>query len=173
MSGYLKGKSVYLCGPIKMVFDDGQEWRDAITPRLNAMDIRVINPCKNTSKDFSEIGEDKKIFADLILKEKWGKLKERFWPVVRHDLRSVDLSDFIIFNYDPDVPTIGSVHELVVSTFEKKIILLKYDKAKLKNFNPWMCVFIKKHHFFSSWDTMFTYLKKVDRGEFDTSLWVI
>ena len=85
----------------------------------------------------------------------------------------VDHCDFIVFNYDPTVPMVGSIHELVVATFEKKVILLKYEKEQLKDFNPWMATFTKDHHFFSKWDEMFSYLSKVDEGVFDTSLWVV
>ena len=174
MASYLNGKSVYLCGPIKMAIkDDGVGWREEITPRLKKLGITVLNPCKKTTAEAAEIGEDKNKFTDVILKEQFGLLKKIFWKIVRTDLRMVDASDFLVFNYDPDIPTIGSVHELCVANYEKKVVLLKYEKSQLANFNPWIAVFIKEHHFFSEWDKMFNYLEDVNQGKLDTSLWVI
>ena len=173
LKGALNGKAAYLCGAIKACTNDGIDWREEVTKRLIPFGVQVLNPCKKTTKGLSEIGEDKKKFKDLIVREKWGKVKEDFWPIVRSDLRNVDRSDFIVFYYDPDIPTIGSVHELVISQIEKKPILIFYKKQQLQNFNPWICVFIKKHHFFSSLDKMFKYLEGVNHGKFDTSLWVI
>jgi len=170
---FLEGKTAYLSGCIKLMPDSGMSWRSYISRRLRGMQIKVIDPCKKTTKNLSEIGDDKNKFKKIIEKEKWGQIKEAFWPIVRYDLRGVDRADFIIVNYDPDIPTIGTIHELVVANFEKKPILLKYDKEKLTNFNPWMCVFIKEHHFFSDWDKLMKYLGLVNKGEFDTSLWVI
>jgi hypothetical protein len=169
----LKNKSVYLCGPIFGVTDDGKEWRDLVSVKLSKMGIGISNPCAKKTNGSSEIGDDKKKFKKLVMKEDWKGVKEEFWPIIRHDLRSVDLADFLIINYIPDVPMVGTVHELVVANFEKKPILLKYDKTKLDKFNPWMCVFIKNHHFFSEWDDLFKYLKEVDKGKIDTSLWVL
>lgn len=173
MRKYLKNKMVYLCGPISGASDDGENWRELVSIRLKKMNIRVSNPCVKKTRGSSEVGEDKKKFRSLIMQEKWEDIKEEFWPIVRFDLRSVDKCDFLIFNYIPEIPTAGSIHELVVANFEKKPILLKYDKSKLDEFNPWICVFIKNHHFFSEWDDLFSYLEEVNRGKLDTSLWVI
>lgn len=173
---YLKGKKVYLTGPMHGVKDDGVGWREQITPKLVEMDIEVLDPCKKAVKgntDLNEIGKNKEKFRGLVTSENWTATKREFWPIVRADLRMVDHCDFLIFSYDPLVPMVGTIHELVVATFEKKVILLKYDKDQLSDFNPWMCTFIKEHHFFDEWDAMLTYLKQVNDGVFDTSLWVI
>ena len=173
---YLKGKKVYLSGPMHFADDDGVAWRDLITPKLVSMGMEVLDPCKkivNGNADLSEVGKNKQKFRDLIALEDWKSVKRDFWPIVRCDLRMVDHCDFIIFDYNPITPMVGSIHELVVATFEKKVVLLKYDKSQLKDFNPWLATFIKEHHFFSEWDKMFEYLNSVDNGLFDTSLWVI
>lgn len=170
---YLNGKTAYLCGSVYGALDDGKTWRELVSVRLKKMGIKVSNPCAKKTKGSSEVDDDKKKFKKLIMQEKWEEIKEVFWPIIRFDLRSVDKCDFVIFNYITDVPMVGTIHELVVSNFEKKPILLKYDKSKLDQFNPWMCVFIKNHHFFSEWDDMFKYLKGVNKGKLDTSLWVL
>lgn len=168
---YLNGKTVYLCGNIKGASDDGVTWRDDISNNLKKLGINVIDPCKKNST-MAEIGSAKQYFTDVAKREDWKTLKEEFWPIVRWDLKGIDRSDFIIFNYDPTVPTVGSIHELVVATYEKKPILLKYDTSQLDHFNPWMATFIKESHFFSTWEKMADYLEEVDNGKFDSSYWV-
>lgn len=173
---HLNGKSVYLSGSMHSLNDCGTSWRDDITPRLESMGITVLDPCKKIilpQNGADEIGADKERFRKIAVAEDWKKLKEDFWPVVRYDLRCVDLANFIIFNYDASVPTIGTIHELVVATFEKKVILLKYNRSQLHLFNPWIATFIKENHFFYDWEHMFEHLEKVDSGVRDTSLWVI
>jgi nucleoside 2-deoxyribosyltransferase len=176
MKNYLTGKRVYLSGSMHSLKDSGVSWREEITPRLEKLGIIVSDPCKKTTlpqngKD--EIGADKEKFKKIILDQNWKKLKEDFWEIVRTDLREVDKCDFVIFCYDPLSPTVGTIHELVVATFEKKVILLKYDKSQLDHFNPWIATFVKEHHFFHDWDDMFMHLKHVDDGVRDTSLWVV
>jgi nucleoside 2-deoxyribosyltransferase len=173
---YLRGKKVYLSGPIHFANDCGVAWRDLITPRLRELGLEVLDPCKkvvNGAIDLSEVGKNKDKFQEMIMQEDWSRVKKEFWPIVRADLRAVDHCDFVICDYDPLIPMVGTIHELVVATFEKKVILLKYDKDQLKNFNPWIAALIKEHHFFDEWDKMMEHLKKVDAGQFDTSLWVI
>jgi len=179
MKNYLKNKTVYLCGPIVGVDDDGIGWRTLISGKLEKLGINILDPCKKApvyqdlNTDLGEVGKDKKKFKEIILRENWKQLKEDFWPIVRYDLKCVDKSDFLIFYYDPTVSTVGSIHELVVATFEKKNILLFYKKEHLDSFNPWIATFIKEHHFFHNWQDMFNYLDQVNNGKFDTSLWVI
>ena len=171
---YLKDKTVYLCGPVHAVSDDGAGWRDTITPDLEKLGIKVLDPCKKTTRGvMDEIGEDKKRFREMIKAEDWQSVKEQFWPIVRHDLRCVDHCDFMIVNYDTSVPMVGTIHEMVVAQSQKKVVLLKYDYKQLDDFNPWLATFIKAHHFFSEWVGLFAYLDSVNQGVFDTSLWVI
>lgn len=175
---YLKGKKVYLSGPIAKVNDDGIEWRKSITPILETrFSLEVLDPCQKHisigDNKFKEIGDSKKKFREMIVGEQWDKVKEEFWPIVRTDLRLVDHCDFIILDHDPTVPTVGTIHELVVATFEKKVVLLKYEREQLPSFNPWMATFIKSHHFFPEWDLMWEYLEEVDNGKKDTSYWVL
>ena len=170
---YLKGKVAYLCGALKAHPNSGIQWRNHITPHLEKLDIDILNPCSKTDSQAHEIGKQKAAFRKIIKQENWGKIKEVFWPVVRYDLRCIDKCDFVVFNYQPNIPTIGSIHELVVANFEKKPILLKYEKKDLDTFNPWITTLVKTEHFFSEWNDMIQYLQKVNDGTLDSSYWVL
>ena len=169
---YLENKRVYLCGAIHSTTDDGISWRESITPRLKLLNLVVSDPCKKTIVN-SEIGQDKSTFKSLLINEQFKELKETFWPIVRYDLREVDKCDFVIFNYDTTNKLVGSIHELVTANFEKKVILLKYNKEQLADFNPWIATFIKEHHFFSEWDLLFEHLQNINTGKLDSSYWIL
>ena len=113
---YLSGKTCYLCGPLFGENDDGVGWRQSITPILTEKyGIIVDDPTKKTANGVGEVGEDKNNFKKLIKDKKFLECKEKFWPIVRKDLRAVDKADFIIFNYVAGVPTVGTWNELVVA----------------------------------------------------------
>jgi hypothetical protein len=168
---YLKDTSVYLCGAMYGQNDCGIGWRETITPRLQQFGIKISDPTKTTANGVGEVGDDKKHFRSLIVQEKWDDLKEAFWPIVHKDLRAVDKADFVICNYNPKQPTVGTFHELLNANWQKKPIFLKYDKELLSDFNPWMCVFIKSGYFHNNWDSLFEHLSRIDQGDLDTSYW--
>lgn len=174
MSGYLHGKTVYLCGSLHSEKDDGMGWRASITPDLLHYGIIVDDPCKKTAvTGVGEVGDDKAMFKQLIKERKFLELKEKFWPIVRKDLRSVDKADFLIFNYNPESPTVGTWHEIITAQNQRKPILMKYDEAQLDKFNPWVLTFVKATWCFSQWTDLFKELDKVDDMEFDSSHWTL
>lgn len=175
MSGYLKDKRVYLCGPLGCVDDDGVGWRNDLTPRLESLGLIVDDPTKSVSDEgIGEVGDDKKKFREIILREDFKELKEQFWPIVRKDLRSVDKSDFLIVNYDSLAPTVGTYDECTRASVQKKPILLKYDKNQLDTFNPWVVTWVKENEIFSSWDDLFDYLENtINKGDYASSRWTL
>lgn len=170
---YLTGKSVYLCGPLHTEADDGIGWRKAITPKLLEYGLIVDDPTKKTADGVGEVGDDKARFKKLIKDKKFLELKEQFWPIVRKDLRAVDKADFIIFNYIPNVPTVGTWHEIVNAHNQRKPILVKYDDQNLDAFNPWVLTFVKATWFFPTWDLLFEELDRVNNKQFDSSHWTL
>jgi hypothetical protein len=156
---YLNGKSVYLCGAMQGYDDSGAAWRDMITPHLVKMGITVADPTKLTANGVGEVGDDKKRFRELVMGEYWSDLKNE--------------ADFLICYYNPLIPTIGTIHELVNATNQKKPILLKYDKEHLSHFNPWMCCLIKNQYFHNSWESLLSHLESINDGNFDTSYWTL
>ena len=172
--GYLEKKVVYLCGPIKAAsdVDSKKSWRNVITPILKKKyKLKVDDPCKITVNGVGEIGKDKEYFKNLIKVKKFDQLKDEFYKIVRKDLKCVDRADILIIYHDPNVPTVGTIHELVAASQSKKPILLKYDPAHLENLNPWIFTFIKSNWIFDSWEKMFEYMNKIDDGDLDSSHW--
>ena len=175
MMGYLKKKRVYLTGSISDAKDAGIGWRKIITPRLKQFGLIVDDPTKKTaSNNRGEVGKDKEYFAKLIKQRKFEKVKDAFWPIVRQDLRSVDLADFIIWHWNPEERLLGTIHELVIGhAIEKKPVLLHVDDHLVEKINPWGLVFVKKGCLFTDWSKMYKYLEDINKGKFNTSYWTL
>jgi len=171
--GYLSGKSVYLAGPIHDVSDDGKGWRQILTPRLKEFGISVEDPTHKSIYGVGEVGDDKNLFKKLAKERKFIELKEKFWPVIRKDLRMIDKVDFIIALYSPKVKMLGTIHELVIAQNERKPILLYCEESELDELNPWILTFTKKGCFFTNWDDIINHLKEVDKGNFDYDYWTL
>jgi len=171
--GYLDGKNSYLAGPIHDVLDDGVTWRENLTPILQSMGIKVEDPTHKTSSGYSEIDDDKDLFIQMAKERKFDELKEKFWPIVRKDLRMVDKADFIIAVYSPRVKMLGTIHELVVAQTQRKPILLFCSEEEAGEINPWILTFVKKGNFFTNWDDLVARLKEIDTGDFDDDYWTL
>jgi len=168
--GYLKDKSVYLAGNIHTTEknDYGKGWREIITPLIASLDIKVINPCV---EGFGDSKEGITYFRSLIKERKFEQLKKDFYRVIRKDLKAVDKCDFLICYHNPKMPTVGTVHEIVNATNEKKPVLILCDEQHIDDLNPWLLTLIKPQWLFTSWDDMFIYLRKIDNGDIETSHW--
>jgi hypothetical protein len=169
---YLNGKTVYLAGSIHHIGDSGVGWRNVITPKLESMGLNVIDPCKQTINGVGEVGDDKKMLKEIIKTGDFSKVREVFFPILKKDLRCVDLSHFIIVCYVPSIRHVGTWHEVITaSQLQKKPVLLYYPPEEIEEFNPWTACLVKEKHIFDDWNVMIDYLKEVDAGKFDTSLW--
>ena len=171
---YLKGKGVYLAGPMFACDDDGVGWRDQITSKLvEEYGLTVEDPTKKTADGLGEVGDDKALFKKLIKKQEWRIVREKFWPIVRKDLRCVDKADFLIIVYDPNVHMFGTIHEWVEAHRQKKPILMKYSENDLEAFNVWATTLVKPEWMFTTWEDMFDYLDLVRDGFIDTKYWTL
>jgi len=170
--GYLKDKVVYLAGPIHDVNDDGKGWRDMITPRLrDEFGIIVTDPTHKTI--YGEVSDDKTLFKRLAAEKRFDELRDKFWPVIRKDLRMVDKADFLIALYSPRVKMLGTIHELTISQQQRKPILMYCKEEESNEINPWILTFIQRGCFFTDWNKMIEYLKTVDNGTFDHNYWTL
>lgn len=171
--GYLNGKSVYLAGPIHDVSDDGKGWRKNISSKLKEFGIIVEDPTHKSINGTGEVGDDKTLFKKLAKERKFEELKDKFWPVVRKDLRNIDKVDFIIAVYSPKVKMLGTIHELVIAQNQRKPILLFCKDEEVEEINPWILTFIKKGCFFTDWEKIIEHLREVDKGNFDYNYWTL
>jgi len=157
----LKGLLTYLSGPIDFVPDHGTEWRDMITPFLEDMGVKVLNPLRHSFTGSEKIPEKRVKMKDLLEEEKFHELHKEMKELVHMDLRSVDLSSFVICNYDSTVHMCGTMEEIFKCNIQVKPCLLVHKKPR-NQLSSWMYGRFPPEHFFSSWDNLKTYLTEIN-----------
>jgi hypothetical protein len=171
----LNGALVYLAGPIDSVDDDGVGWRKHFITECHKKQIGIIflDPTSKTDGFTKEIGEDKQNLLRLKKEGKFDELSKIMKNVVRVDLRSVDISDFLIVRIDPSVFMCGSFDELRCALNEKKPVLIIIEGGKKKAPN-WLFGIVDYKFMFDSVDECIDYLNDLNTGKtLLSSKWVL
>lgn len=158
----LKGLACYLSGPIQAEVDFGREWRDKITPFLQEKNVTVFNPLKPIFHGTAYLNETKRPHMNnLVQEERWEELRVEVKEINKWDLRAVDLSSFLIVNYNNDVHMCGTYEEVfLANTQNKPVLMVVKDKKKLP---LWMYGRIPtRSHVFVGWDALKDYLTRID-----------
>ncbi len=79
------------------------------------------------------------------------------------DLTEVDHCDILIAKVDRNIPTTGTVEEIVSAWRNHKVVLLVCERGK-KFIPAWFFGYIPHKYMFGSWEDLYTYLFEVDRG---------
>jgi len=160
---YLFKTRTYLAGNLEHVLDE-YLWREQITNELSKMGIICLDPVKKCFADFpKETSQDR-----MMLKEKRelgddDYVKKYMSEIIAKDLRSIDISDFIIFKLETDKPTYGTIHEFVVAEKQHKPLLVIVEDNKLVPL--WLRGMLQKEWIFASVDECVIYLNKINSGE--------
>ena len=158
----LKSMTVYLSGPIDDASDKGAQWRDDITPFLTNMNVKVINPLKHTFCGIQELNEIKRpLIASLLESGNIEKVHKEIKQFNRWDLHSVDISTFVIVNYDTSCHMCGTYHELFTAAREHKPVLLVCKKP-INKLPMWIYGIVEPQYMFESWDQLKIYLSRLN-----------
>lgn len=156
----LKDMRTYLVGAMDRVPDGGIGWRDRITPYLEYMGIRVLNPCKKPINSIKE-DEDTRNWINYYKEtQQYDKIRKNYGSIRNADLRCVDISDFIVCHIDINVHMCGSYEEIVTANRQKKPILIWCEQGK-QHVPNWLFFMLPHEHMFSSMMEMIEYLKNV------------
>ena len=158
MSNFLRGKKVYLSGPIE--FGSEKDWRsDPKSILFNRYQLDVFDPFNDPKQQFllSLINARENKDYELM-----HKIAKRF---VRKDLGTVDATQIVIAYVPYKVPTVGTTHEIINSNNSKKPTLLVTDQKDISYIPLWYYGFIKHEFMFAGWDALYDYLDSVDRGD--------
>ena len=155
---YLKGKKAYLSGPIQ--FCNGENWRDI--PRkvlVEEFGIDLFDPYADPKQQWVPILKQAQADQDL------DTIIQVCKAFVRKDLCAVDRADMLIAYLPMKVPTTGTVHEIINSNNAKKPTLLVTNSTTITDIPLWYFGFIPPTCMFAGWDSLFEYLREVNRGE--------
>lgn len=158
----LKSMTAYLSGPIDDAEDRGIKWREDITPFLQNMNVRVLNPLKHNFYGIQELDTVKRPLIKKLLEDnKIDDVHQEIKKFIRWDLHAVDISTFVIVNYDIRCHMCGTYHELFTAAREHKPVLLVCSKP-LNELSMWIYGIADPEYLFSSWDDLKNYLTKLN-----------
>src|SRR5207237_1238036 len=137
--GLLRGARVYLSGPMDFVASRSAEkqfgWRNRISQVLQTFGVTVFDPWfKPDVRGLHEYGREDVKSGERI-RERWTYAKgkkgaearawcgRQFWETLHIDLRMVDTSDFTISYCPTNIYSVGTPHEIIVSTLQHKPVL--------------------------------------------------
>lgn len=158
----LKNSICYECGPIDFAKDDGYGWRNQITPVLQSMGIKVLNPL-----DKPIIGhlEDPLTREQRRERQLAGDFEYIFnqRDVRAIDLRMVDHCDFLLVYFDPNDRPFGTIEELTWANRLKRPIIVVTPGGPY-TCSPWLIWAIGWKTIFSNFEDAITYIKGIDDG---------
>jgi hypothetical protein len=165
----LKNTRTYLVGAMDRVKDGGIGWRQRVTPILESMNVKVLDPC---NKPINGIKEDSSTREKIELykkTEQYHKIKEEYSVIRNADLRCVDISDFIIAHIDIDIHACGSYEEIVTANRQKKPVLIWCEQGK-KNAPNWLFFMLPHEHIFNSMEEVIEYLNSINQCDNTSTL---
>ena len=164
----LKNSFCYLSGPMERTNDNGESWRNWITPFLTRIGVIVLDPCKKPKITLGNCAdESKEAWEKLkILKSKgdFDELSSHMRTIRNTDLRLTDKSDFFIVYWDKRLHPVGTVNEIAIAVQQKKPVLMMCEEG-VKDLQNWFFGAIPKELFFDSWLELKKYLVHVDEDE--------
>ena len=169
----LAGATTYLAGAMDRVKDGGVGWRNMITPFLESLGVRVLDPCKKPVELGLEDESIRKEINRLKIAGEFDKIRELYGKIRSVDLRCVDESSFLVVNIDPQGHLCGTYEELFWANRCKKPILCHVEGGKETTPN-WLLFTLPHQYFFGDWGELFDHLDQIDKGnvpEWDTR-WV-
>ena len=162
MSNILKGTTCTVIGPMQHS-TDGREVRSSIAWDLAELGITMYD---HYNKPFIDsVKEDEEVHAKIktwLKEENYDAISERR-KIRTFDLKLIDISDFIIFHFTPDVLTCGSWEEFFWANRLKKPIF--FINSKGKNTTPiWVFWTIPHKYIYSSVEDCIQRIKDIDSG---------
>jgi len=153
----LCNQRVYLAGAMDRVSDRGRGWREYITPFLQSLGIKVLNPLDKPTTLGLEDDNTHKLKLQFKKNKDYESLAAVMKTIRSIDLRMVDISDFLIVNLDIDTHPCGTLEEIFWANRQKKPILIHMKQGK-ENTPDWLFGTIPHDMIFSNWDDIKKYL---------------
>jgi len=156
----LKHARCYLAGAMERDASNGVEWRDTLKLALVDLKICWLDPTKKPTEIGQETIETKK---EMMAARKAGDYEavHNLMKIVRCvDLRMTDISDFLVVNLDPDVPTFGTHEEIANANRQKKPIIIRVTGGKERT-PLWLLAMLPHQLIFSTWGEIHRYLRHV------------
>lgn len=158
----LKHMRGYLGGAMENAVNVGVGWRVDFKERMD-FGVCWLDPCDKPIDIGIEDVENHERRKQLKTAGEFGIVANEMRAVRCVDLRMVDISDFLIFNIDVDIHTVGTYEEITTANRQKKPIICRI-KQGVSRTPDWLLGMIPWQMIFSSWKGVEDYLRMIDDG---------
>ena len=154
----------YLAGAIEKRKDNGFSWRQKVKDDLKGLGIFWLDPC---NKPISYAAENTLTFRELKLnraKKEVDLVRDRMKIIRAVDRRMVDISDFLIVDFDPDTPTTGTHEEVRWASEQNKPVIVRVEGG-IQKAPLWWYSELNPNIFFGDWKEVYGYLYAIARTD--------
>lgn len=169
LTGKLFNLTTYLSGPMDYCENGGRHWRQELRPFLESLNINVLDPtekCYKISRDLPEKVADMPYRRLLKSEGRYDELNQLLKKMRRVDLRSVDISDFLIVYLDYSIQMGGTYEEIVVAEKQNKPILVVCPQGK-KQISDWWFAALDHNYFFDNFEQLKECLTNINNDSKD------
>jgi nucleoside 2-deoxyribosyltransferase len=166
----LNKTKTYLAGPMEFG-SNNLSWREEVEDFLSGMNITVMSPFNPPF--IEKIDEGKQGFLKSVRENgDLYDLEERMKKIRRFDLGMVDKCDFMIVKLDPEVPTFGTLDELVHAEGMNKPIFL-WCKGGKRKCPLYIYSLVSPKYMYDSLEDLLNKIKEINSGqmEIDSKRW--
>ena len=153
----------YLAGAIEHANNQCRQWRKRFTQLVQARKLGLVILDPTNKPRILGYNDDHQEYLRLRKKQNYDEITNFMKAIIRSDLRMVDKSNFLTVFYDPKVPTVGTIHEIVIASIQRKPILLIVPGGKAEC-PGWLLGLVKHFEIFPSVEDCVEYLICVDNG---------
>lgn len=158
------GSKAYLSGP--MEFSNSDYRTQPTIELLKIFGIQVFDPALDPKEQWAPDVQQAKADKDYM---RIKSIAERFF---RKDIGMLYKCDMTIAFLPYKVPTVGTHHEIIESWRSMKPTLLVCPDG-IENIPVWYFGFMPLEHMFSSWDSLYDYLRRVESGDAYDDTWYL
>lgn len=169
-NGILYKAKCYLAGNLEFEsFDLAVDWRVEFTKKVKNLGIVTLSPIDNLFVNYDK--EDKDFQDKLKFARQNGEfdyVHEKMKEIRSRDLWCVDVSTFVVAVLNPNIPTVGTVDELIVAKRQNKPVFLVLEGG-YRRLPLWWCSYFKKEWVYENLDQVVDRLKLIDSGEVEVN----
>ena len=173
MQNILNNTTYYAAGNLENT-EDAENWRDSLAKELAIFGIKCLDPTKKMFRgQVQESEETRQLLKKWRREGRFDLISPFMKEIIRKDLRAVDISTFVVVKLEPSRPSFGTIHELVISSQQKKPILILINDRK--QMPLWLTGLLDMNFVFETQEELINYLKRVNSGEekIDQKYWKI
>lgn len=156
----LKNHRCYLAGAMEKDATNGVEWRQAIQKALIDLQVCWLDPTHKPTEIGQETLETKEALLQARQAHDYDAVHNIMKIIRCVDLRMTDISDFLVVNLDPAIPTFGTHEEIANANRQKKPIIVHLIGGKEKT-PLWLLAMLPHQLIFATWDDIHRYLRHV------------